>query len=60
VDEAVFMSDDILVLSRRPARIIDRFQVDCPRPRDRTSPACNAIRKRVLDALEAQKKSMLA
>lgn len=54
------MSDDILVLSRRPARIIDRFQVDCPRPRDRTSPACNAIRKRVLDALEAQKKSMLA
>ncbi|MDQ1333517.1 MAG: Nitrate transporter ATP-binding protein [Thermodesulfobacteriota bacterium] len=59
VDEAVFLSDDILVLSSRPARIIDRFQVDCPRPRDRTSAACNMIRKRVLEALEAQKKSML-
>jgi NitT/TauT family transport system ATP-binding protein len=59
VDEAVFLSDEILVLSSRPASIIDQFQVDCPRPRDRTSPACNMIRKRVLDALEAQKKSTL-
>jgi len=56
VDEAVFMSDDILVLSRRPAEIVSRFQVDCPRPRDRTSPACNAIRKMVLETLEAEKR----
>ncbi|MCF8144493.1 MAG: ABC transporter ATP-binding protein [Deltaproteobacteria bacterium] len=56
VDEAVFMSDHILVLSGRPAQIVGRFQVDCERPRDRTSPACNAIRKRVLETLEAGKK----
>jgi len=56
VDEAVFMSDHILVLSGRPAQIVGRFQVDCERPRDRTSPACNAIRKRVLETLEAEKK----
>ena len=55
VDEAVFLSDDILVLSKRPARIASRFQVDCPRPRDRTGTACNAIRKRVLDNLKAEK-----
>ena len=59
VDEAVFLSDDILVLSSRPASIIDRFQVDCPRPRDRTSAACNAIRKKVLEALEAERKGVL-
>jgi NitT/TauT family transport system ATP-binding protein len=59
VDEAVFLSDDILVLSKRPAKIIGQFQVDCPRPRDRTSSACNAIRKRVLEVLEAEKKGVL-
>jgi len=59
VDEAVFMSDDILVLSGRPAGIVSRFPVDCPRPRDRTSAACNAVRKRVLETLEAEKKGAL-
>jgi len=59
VDEAVFLSDEILVLSNRPARIIGRFQVDCPRPRDRTSAACNAVRKKVLETLEAEKKGLL-
>ncbi len=56
VDEAVFLSDEILVFSSRPARIIGRFPVDCPRPRDRTGPACNAVRKKVLETLEADKR----
>jgi len=56
VDEAVFLSDDILVLSKRPARIVNRFQVDCARPRDRTSTTCNAIRRKVLETLEAEKR----
>lgn len=59
VDEAVFLSDDIIVLSSRPGAIVARFQVECPRPRDRTSAECNLIRKRVLEALQAQKKNML-
>jgi len=59
VDEAVFLSDEIVVLSHRPARIIGRFPVDCPRPRDRTSPACNAVRKRVLETLETDKKDVV-
>jgi len=51
VDEAVFLSDEIIVLSNRPATVVTRVSVDCPRPRDRTSFECNQIRKRVLETL---------
>ena len=54
VDEAVFMSDEILVLSRRPARIIRTFPIEIPRPRDRTSRECNLIRKGILESLERE------
>jgi NitT/TauT family transport system ATP-binding protein len=33
VDEAIFLSDRICVLSQRPARLISEFEVDIPRPR---------------------------
>ena len=55
VDEAVFLSDEVLVFSKRPARIVDRFEITAPRPRERTSAACNQMRKRILDALEAER-----
>ncbi|MCB2185184.1 MAG: ABC transporter ATP-binding protein [Deltaproteobacteria bacterium] len=51
VDEAVFLADDIAVFSPRPARLVGSFPVNEPRPRDRTSPACNAIRRQVLGLL---------
>lgn len=35
VDEAVFLSDRVLVLSGSPARIIDEVRVELPRPRNR-------------------------
>lgn len=35
VDEAVFLSDEICVLSPRPGRIADRFDVPLARPRNR-------------------------
>lgn len=53
VDEAVFLSDEVVVFSKRPARISARFDVSCPRPRDRTSTECNLVRKNILDALES-------
>jgi NitT/TauT family transport system ATP-binding protein len=56
VDEAVFLSDQIVVLSKRPARIIRRLEVEYPRPRDRTSEACNRIRREVLKILEEERK----
>lgn len=51
VDEAVYLSDKILVLSKRPASILKIHLIDSPRPRDRTSPESNAIRKKILDIL---------
>jgi NitT/TauT family transport system ATP-binding protein len=57
VDEAVFLSDEVLVFSKRPARIVDRFEITATRPRERTSAECNRMRKRILDALEAERAS---
>jgi ABC-type nitrate/sulfonate/bicarbonate transport system ATPase subunit len=56
VDEAIFLSDEICVLSPRPGRIADRFAVDLPRPRDRdvvTSPEFVHAKQRCLDLLFA-------
>jgi len=56
VDEAVFLSDQIVVLSKRPARIVQIFEVGLPRPRDRTSWECNEVRRDVLHVLSEEKK----
>ena len=34
IQEAVFLGDQVIVLSRRPGRILDRIDIDLPRPRD--------------------------
>ena len=57
VDEAVFLSDEVLIFSKRPARIEARFEVTAARPRDRTSAVCNKVRKKILDALETERGS---
>jgi NitT/TauT family transport system ATP-binding protein len=54
VDEAVFLSDQIVVLSKRPARLTKIFEVGLPRPRDRTSQECNQIRRDVLKVLSEE------
>jgi ABC-type nitrate/sulfonate/bicarbonate transport system ATPase subunit len=54
VDEAIFLSDEICVLSPRPGRIAERLDVDIPRPRDRnvvTSPAFARLKHHCLDLL---------
>ena len=33
IDEAVFLSDRVLVFARRPGRILEEVQIDLPRPR---------------------------
>jgi len=55
VDEAVFLADEIIILSARPARVVQRVNVEASRPRDRTSAQCNAIRRRVLGMLQEQR-----
>ncbi len=54
VDEAVFLSDRIVVLSKRPATIKEIVEITWPRPRDRASPEFTALRKRILDELEKE------
>jgi NitT/TauT family transport system ATP-binding protein len=39
VEEAVFMADRIVVLSRNPARVVANVRVELPRPRNRKDPA---------------------
>ncbi len=60
VDEAVFMSDRILVLSNIPARIIGEFRIDIPRPRDRTGTDCLEYRAKVLEVLRVEQEKALA
>jgi NitT/TauT family transport system ATP-binding protein len=53
VDEAVFLSDRIVVLARGPGHISDIVQVTIPRPRDRTDPEFVTVRKQVLSMMES-------
>ncbi len=54
VDEAVFISDRIAVLSKRPAEILEIIDIPWPRPRDRASPEFTALRKEILTRLDAE------
>ena len=55
VEEALYLSDSVLVLSSRPARVADRIVVSGPRAADRaaavTSPEFAELRQRALRAL---------
>jgi sulfonate transport system ATP-binding protein len=47
IGEAVYLSDRVIVLSNRPARIQKEIRVDLPRPRDRNGYEFSLIRKTV-------------
>ena len=54
IDEAVYLSDRIVVFSARPGRPVAEIQVDLPRPRtdaSRSHPRFSEIRKQVSDVL---------
>jgi len=51
VDEAVFLSDRIIVLTPRPGRICKNVPLPLPRPRDRTSVEFAQVRRDVLDLI---------
>jgi NitT/TauT family transport system ATP-binding protein len=51
VDEAVYLSDRIIVLTPRPGRICRIFEVPLPRPRERTSVEFAQVRREVLDLI---------
>jgi sulfonate transport system ATP-binding protein len=51
VEEAVFLSDKIVVMEPRPGRIGAIVPIDLPHPRDRASPEFIALKERILQAL---------
>jgi NitT/TauT family transport system ATP-binding protein len=51
VDEAVFLSDRIVVMTPRPGHICEIIPIDYPRPRDRTSIEAARVRRHVLDLI---------
>ncbi|MBQ7979275.1 MAG: ABC transporter ATP-binding protein [Candidatus Methanomethylophilaceae archaeon] len=54
VDEALFLSDRVVILSKRPSRIKEIVEIPWERPRDRAGPEFTALRKRILEDLEKE------
>lgn len=51
VDEAVYLSDRIVVMTPRPGKISEMIDVDLPRPRDRAAGDFTALRSAILEKL---------
>ncbi|MBR4503938.1 MAG: ABC transporter ATP-binding protein [Candidatus Methanomethylophilaceae archaeon] len=54
VDEALFLSDRVVILTKRPSTIYKIIDVPWKRPRDRANPEFTELRKRILEYLEMQ------
>lgn len=52
IDEAIYLSDRVVILDNRPGTIAADITIDTGKVRDRRSPEISAYRKTVLDALE--------
>jgi sulfonate transport system ATP-binding protein len=57
IDEAIYLSDRVIVLSNRPAKIKKTLQVALPRPRDRNSYDFSLIRKSIYQEFFEDQKS---
>ena len=51
IDEAIYMSDRIVMMTPRPGRIDRIIDVELPRSRERNSPAFLALRSQILETL---------
>lgn len=54
VDEALFLSDRVVILTKRPSTIYKVIDVPWERPRDRASPEFTKLRRDILEYLEDQ------
>jgi len=51
IEEAILLSDHIVVLTRRPGRVKEEIRVTLPRPRDEADPAFIALKRRIRDLI---------
>jgi len=54
VDEAIYLSDRIVVMTAGPGNIKELIDVSMPRPRDRANPTYGKLSARILDMLEEE------
>ncbi|GAC66732.1 ABC transporter ATP-binding protein [Gordonia soli] len=52
VDEAIVLADRIVLLSPRPARVLEEVSVDFDRPRDPTDPRFVELRRAIFDVID--------
>ncbi|HWQ73971.1 MAG TPA: ABC transporter ATP-binding protein [Syntrophomonas sp.] len=52
IEEAVYLSDRVVVLSPRPGKVTGEFQIQLPRPRNRTADDFIRIRREIMDTLQ--------
>ncbi|MDR3346328.1 MAG: ABC transporter ATP-binding protein, partial [Campylobacteraceae bacterium] len=51
VEEAIFLSNKIIVMNKNPGRIVDEIEVNLPEPRDRSGAEFGAIRRQIFEAM---------
>lgn len=54
VDEAIFLSDKVIVMNAKPGRIVKQFDIDLPTPRDRVSPEFVHLKREILASMGEQ------
>ncbi len=53
IDEAVFLADEVIVLSKRPAKVVEVVEIDMERPRDRTGREFIEYRREIMGCLSS-------
>jgi NitT/TauT family transport system ATP-binding protein len=51
IEEAILLSDRVVVLTRRPGRVKAEIRVDLPRPREEADPKFMALKQRIRDLI---------
>src|SRR5262245_25936061 len=51
IDEAIYMSDRIVIMTTRPGRVERNIDIGLPRPRERNSPEFLRLRSQILEHL---------
>ena len=54
IDEAIFLSDTVLLMAANPGRFIHREEIELPRPREVTSAEFNEVKRRLWGLLEGE------